>query len=920
MFGFTRWRFARGVRRGVAAIGLAALAASAGGCSSTGARNDELSYPHTDPQQIQTYVGEENRIAHSNISHQSPDDVLFASAPRTIADRRNDVVRELTLGECIHIAMINNKIVQTATQGIGQKGIYSNPDNIPSIYDQAIGETGVLFGRRGVEAALSDFDTTLRTTMTWGRSSLPINNRFFPPPFPQPLQSNVTETWNTNTTLSKQFATGASLQFFQNLSYLGTNSPNVGLSSSFTGQNGFQFRQPLLAGSGTDFTRIAGPVNPNFGAITGVSQGVLIARINSDISLAQFEASVRDSIRDLQKAYWDLYLSYRNYETSVVAHRSAFQTWREANIKLEVGTLKAADEAQAREQFHTTQSTVEQNLNSLYKAETALRRLMGLQINDCEIIRPADSPLFGEFLPDWRASMAEALTRRVELRRQKWNIKSLQLQLQAACSLTRPQLDLIAGATQDGLANHLLGGENDLIPRIWGGRHGSWDLGFEYSVPIGFRSAHSQVRNYELRIAKARAVLDQTEREISHDVSTAVQDLIASYTSAATTEDRLIAARHRVELLDLEREEGTTTLDMVLRAQTALAQAEQAYYARIVDFSKAMIDFEFSKGSLLPSSGVQLAEGGWDACAYQDALRRAMERTYAYENVHLEQKPPAFARSQPVPISEVKPAICDADGFEILNSKGEPEYRFGGEDDFSYEELSGPDDQPLGFDGLPIEVAPETPDFDPLDWPRTESPDYEPMDEFRTEPGDPLLPAPSSDDLMPLDTTWFDDFPSRSVSVQRKPLVPQLPEPAPRMAEPVAQQPQFGERASQPAVPQTPAPQKPQPFLNVTGNGSTTGGFGKAELGIRRATRTKVTPVQREAVRRAVIQSNRSNKSDSHFSNGSLSDDGAGWQSLPGPFYPASNRRSLSESVNAIGGRGSRTPVKFGDLFEGTKE
>ena len=53
--------------------------------------------------------------------------------------------------------------------------------------------------------------------------------------------------------------------------------------SAYRGNVQAQYRHPLLAGSGTEFTRIAGPINPNFGAITGVSQGVLIARINNDI-------------------------------------------------------------------------------------------------------------------------------------------------------------------------------------------------------------------------------------------------------------------------------------------------------------------------------------------------------------------------------------------------------------------------------------------------------------------------------------------------------------------------------------------------------------------------------------------------------------------------------------------------------------
>lgn len=672
VFGFLRWRFARRVRRNVLAVSTSAVAFCALGCGTLGARPGELTYIG-EPREIEWYRDEETSIAHSNFCQPTPDDVAFAQEPRTIADRRDDAVREISLADAIYTALTNNKIIQTGVQApVGGKAIFGNPDNIASVYDQAINETGVLFGRRSVEAALSDFDATVRTTMTWGRSRAPQNS------IATLGATSIAETGEFTSSIRKQFATGASLSVFQTWDYLGSNSPAVLFPSSYSGRAGVSFRQPLLAGSGSEFTRVAGPVNPNFGAITGVSQGVLIARINSDISLTQFEASVRDSIRDVQRAYWDLYLAYRIYDTAVVAHRSAHQTWKETKIKLDVGTLKAADEAQALEQFYATQAAVEASLNTLYKAETALRRLMGMQLNDGEILLPSDSPPIAQFQPDWRSSLAEGLTRRVELRRQKWNVKSLQFQLRAAKSLVRPQLDFVSGATLNGFGDDLL--DYDDADPISGrnlgsgystmldGDYGSWNLGVEFSVPLGFRSAQSQVRNYELRVAKARAVLAQIEREIAHDVTTAIQDIVANYTSAETNRERLEAARRRVQLLEYERVEGTLTLDLVLRAQVTLARAESDYHSRIVDFTKAMIDFEYAKGSLLASSGVQLAEGGWDPCAYEDALRRAQARTYAFDNEYLQANPAPFASPTPL----CPPAIGGP--LERAIETDEPEY------------------------------------------------------------------------------------------------------------------------------------------------------------------------------------------------------------------------------------------------------
>ena len=42
----------------------------------------------------------------------------------------------------------------------------------------------------------------------------------------------------------------------------------------------------------------------------------MISRINSDIAIADFEASVHQLIRDVQSSYWDLSLAYETYHAA----------------------------------------------------------------------------------------------------------------------------------------------------------------------------------------------------------------------------------------------------------------------------------------------------------------------------------------------------------------------------------------------------------------------------------------------------------------------------------------------------------------------------------------------------------------------------------------------------------------------------
>src|SRR5690606_17224786 len=75
----------------------------------------------------------------------------------------------------------------------------------------------------------------------------------------------------------------------------------------------FEAVQPLLPRAGSDFTRIAGP-----NALPGQYIGIVLARLNTDITLADFEIAVRALLRDVELTYWDLYFSYRDLDAKMV--------------------------------------------------------------------------------------------------------------------------------------------------------------------------------------------------------------------------------------------------------------------------------------------------------------------------------------------------------------------------------------------------------------------------------------------------------------------------------------------------------------------------------------------------------------------------------------------------------------------------
>ena len=137
--------------------------------------------------------------------------------------------------------------------------------------------------------------------------------------------------------LSKTFGYGAQFQVGQEINYSKNNTPGL-FGSSYSGNVSASYRHPLLAGAGTEYTQIAGPISTQFGGLSGVNQGVVIARINHDITLADFEQNMVNLLKDVEDAYWNLYLQYRVYDTQVKARQSARKSWSDAKAKSTITT------------------------------------------------------------------------------------------------------------------------------------------------------------------------------------------------------------------------------------------------------------------------------------------------------------------------------------------------------------------------------------------------------------------------------------------------------------------------------------------------------------------------------------------------------------------------------------------------------
>ncbi len=356
---------------------------------------------------------------------------------------------------------------------------------------------------------------------------------------------------------------------------------------------------------------------------------MLIARLNEDVALSDFEIAVISLVSDVEQAYWELVTAYRVLDAQIRGREAALQTYQYQQVRLEVGTGRSDEEAQARSQFYQFQAQVEVALggaNGLYAAEQRLRYLIGMAATDGRLLKPITEPTDALVIFDWNSALGQALDRRVEVRKQRFGVKRRELELVAAKHNLQPRLDFLTLGRVRGLGNDLLGRTtggpfDNLVGTIVGGNYQEFQAGFEFNMPVGLRVASLAVSHAKLSLRRERALLAETELRISHDLTDAARQIELQHQLVDTNYNRFRADLNQVEVLRSRYREGNDNINFLLQAQRQVVQSASEFYRSLSNYNLAIRDFHRQKGSLLAYNHVQLAEGPWAAGAASDAYQ-----------------------------------------------------------------------------------------------------------------------------------------------------------------------------------------------------------------------------------------------------------------------------------------------------------
>jgi len=572
----------------------------------------------------------------AGLSVEIPPEVA-AYEPRTLSGTRgpNDYW-DLTLDQATQMALANSDVMRDL--GARIVNAPTSSASAKTVFDPAIQESDPL---SGPQAALSAYDAKFTTRLLTSQSSGPssdlnvVGDPLFQhlfnvlqfiaqgnPGFSSGLGAPGTNSsfYVMQNQISKQAATGTKFTVSNNIFHFGSNIiQDLNVSNA---DLAFQVVHPLLKGGGIKYNRIAGA-----NALPGRYNGVVLAHIGTDISLADFEQAVINFVYDVEVAYWDLQFAYRDLDQKISARDDALELWRTVRRRYDEGDAGADEEAAALEQYYGFEAEVENALvgvdvsrtinlpiqGGVYRSERQLRQLMGLPATDGRLIRPVNDPVVARIIYDWPTVVQEALSRRVELRRQKWIVKRRELEYEASHNELLPQLDVFARYRTGYLSS-------DIVSQNIAGGTQQASAGLQFSVPLGRRQGFAAVRNAELKLTRERAVLADQELQITHQISAAFTETDRAYHILQTTFRRLQAVHREIAARRKKYEEGAAPLQFLLDSRLRSLKAESEHLKALIDYNIALTNVELQRGSLLESSGVLLQEGSWPSVTSVDSL------------------------------------------------------------------------------------------------------------------------------------------------------------------------------------------------------------------------------------------------------------------------------------------------------------
>jgi outer membrane protein TolC len=477
-----------------------------------------------------------------------------AEAPAAVAPEEGTPAMEMTLGECVRLAVSNNLALRQ--KRLAADAALADALSARGAFDPALEASGAHSETSGGSAEGTDADETRTDAFSAGVGGL---TPFYGLRYDLGLEMSSTSG--------------------------GATSSGKDDTDGFLG---LTLVQPLLKGLAADSARHA--------ARTTVLQ--------AEQALCELDRQAQESLFAVEEAWIALIAARELVAVREEAERLAARLAEDNARKVAIGTMARLDERQAASQAASARASAAAARQAEVAAQNALKTLVFASQRTMEAVEivPPDAALASEAPAlDPAAAARTALERRPDVRIARLAEEIQRVSTEKARSDRLPQLDL---SGRYGLAARNEDGYGEAWDALSGADRTEWRVGLDFSFPLGNRAARHALRSAELACERLALATAAAEEAALVEVSDAANGIRSSWEACAATEEAVAYAADALDAEQRKLEQGKSTSFVVLQLQKNLTDAKKERIDALAAYARQRAVYAKAQGLTLERLGI----------------------------------------------------------------------------------------------------------------------------------------------------------------------------------------------------------------------------------------------------------------------------------------------------------------------------
>jgi len=473
--------------------------------------------------------------------------------------------------------------------------------------------------RSGVDQVKSNYDPYVQVQSNFSHSEQPTS---------QPAFGTENESMSINLTTGSMIPSGGNVSVnFQN-SQQKSNSSFTTLNPSYNVSLGLNFSQPILKGGLMDWRK-----------------DEIKKKMNdyeqSEINLKSKALEIASRVED---AYWSLVRARREYEINQRSLERAESMLKLTEAQVRAGLNPQVALLQSQSNLESVRASLLRGEASLRQAENNLKQLLYFQTEE-ELLEtkiiPMDQPSIDQYQFERGKFVETAMLKNYTVERLYLNLDSMEISNRQTRNQLFPQLDFNSGFSLAGLAGdsdpstqlvqtgfvipnpyptpepYMLeystmtqpesdqeGDYFDAANGLLEGNNLSYQIGLTLKVPIGNRSAKSQVRMADYNLQKTELELARQRRMIRFNLDSLMADFDSAYKAWEASKLARELAEKSYQIEKRKYELGMSTQYQLLDQEQQLKEAEKNEISALIEYNKAIGKIKRAEQGYLEGGGI----------------------------------------------------------------------------------------------------------------------------------------------------------------------------------------------------------------------------------------------------------------------------------------------------------------------------